>query len=127
MIVIKQCYEMNKHWLKVKWIGLNESITSNLSNFKCMHLLIWKTNLFLHIKHFIGWKITKLLILYECTKTIILPKHRSNHDTFFSSNTVPLCFLNELEHYTLQGFRVIALASKILEINGEDILQTFDR
>ncbi|XP_040205466.1 probable cation-transporting ATPase 13A4 isoform X1 [Rana temporaria] len=45
---------------------------------------------------------------------------------FCKSETVPLCFLNELEHYTLQGFRVIALASKILEVNGEDILQTFD-
>ncbi|KAM5163814.1 putative cation-transporting ATPase 13A4 isoform 2-T2 [Mantella aurantiaca] len=46
---------------------------------------------------------------------------------FCKSETVPLCFLKELEHYTLQGFRVIALAYKNVEVYGQDILQSFDR
>ncbi|XP_075427208.1 putative cation-transporting ATPase 13A4 isoform X3 [Ascaphus truei] len=33
-------------------------------------------------------------------------------------DSVPICFLDELKHYTQQGFRVIALAYKILEIKG---------
>ncbi|XP_072266259.1 probable cation-transporting ATPase 13A4 [Pyxicephalus adspersus] len=46
---------------------------------------------------------------------------------FCKPETVPLSFVNELEYYTLQGFRVIALAYKMIELNGQTLLQNFDR
>ncbi|XP_018423030.1 PREDICTED: probable cation-transporting ATPase 13A4 [Nanorana parkeri] len=46
---------------------------------------------------------------------------------FCKPETVPLRFLNKLEYYTLQGFRVIALAYKIVEVKGQDFLHSFDR
>ncbi|KAM9316543.1 putative cation-transporting ATPase 13A4 [Gastrophryne carolinensis] len=46
---------------------------------------------------------------------------------FCKQETVPLSFRNELELYTSQGFRVIALAYKMIEANDYNDLQCLER
>ncbi|XP_075719779.1 putative cation-transporting ATPase 13A4 [Rhinoderma darwinii] len=48
-------------------------------------------------------------------------------EQFCTPETVPLNFLKELEHYTLQGFRVIALAYKKLATNNFQIIESLER
>ncbi|XP_073434755.1 probable cation-transporting ATPase 13A4 [Dendrobates tinctorius] len=46
---------------------------------------------------------------------------------FCTPDTVPLNYRRELEHYTLQGFRVIALAYKKLAANNAQIIESLER
>ncbi|CAJ0928621.1 unnamed protein product [Ranitomeya imitator] len=46
---------------------------------------------------------------------------------FCTPDTVPLNYHRELEHYTLQGFRVIALAYKTLATNNAQIIESLER
>ncbi|XP_069583248.1 probable cation-transporting ATPase 13A4 isoform X1 [Ranitomeya imitator] len=48
-------------------------------------------------------------------------------EQFCKPDTVPLNYHRELEHYTLQGFRVIALAYKTLATNNAQIIESLER
>ncbi|XP_040284285.1 probable cation-transporting ATPase 13A4 isoform X2 [Bufo bufo] len=48
-------------------------------------------------------------------------------EQFCAPETVPLNFSKELEHYTLQGFRMIALAYKKLATNNVQIIESLER
>ncbi|KAG8581500.1 hypothetical protein GDO81_007691, partial [Engystomops pustulosus] len=48
-------------------------------------------------------------------------------EKFCNQETVPLNFTKELEHYTLQGFRVISLAYKKLSTNNIQIIEGLER
>lgn len=48
-------------------------------------------------------------------------------EQFCIPETVPVNFSKELEHYTLQGFRVIALAYKKLATNNVQIIESLER
>ncbi|KAM3930934.1 putative cation-transporting ATPase 13A4 [Leptodactylus fuscus] len=48
-------------------------------------------------------------------------------EKFCTPETVPLNFSKKLEHYTLQGFRVIALAYKKLATNDVQVIESLER
>ncbi|KAM4043772.1 putative cation-transporting ATPase 13A4 [Anomaloglossus baeobatrachus] len=48
-------------------------------------------------------------------------------EQFCTPDTVPINYRKELEHYTLQGFRVIALAYKQLDTNNAQSIESLER